>query len=617
MKLLLALAPVLPLVAALPSQGQQPAKLPGLLEFISARQGRQYTRVPRRVMAFYYTWYGTPQRHGRWIHWRNVKPGQHDIASSTNYPALGAYDSHDEKVIDRHIDLAKNCGIDTFICTWWGKGTFSDKALAKVLARAKAKDFKVTIYWEQAPGEGEKQIDRAVADLLYVLKTHATQPAFLTLGGKPVIFMYGRVMGQVPLQAWPKIVTRIEKRHGRGVVLIADGYKDMYAHVLDGIHTYNICGQVRDKTPEQLRDFARSSFAKAVTMARSKGRVSCITVIPGYDDTKVRTPGINARRQGGMTYEVLWDQAIAADPDWVLITSWNEWHEGSEIEPSWEHGDKYIKLTARFAKRFKAKPPSPAAVPKLSAERAAELRRLFKGKTVAVLPDFRHPSVIWLACTGVRVRELTWADLLDGKQFNAADCPVAVWAGGENYTQTVSKTGDVDRAILRYLGEGGLLLVTSTRPLPFCYNEHRKGVQSAAKFGLPIQPTGARPKARDGRRGWETPPPGARLRFRINNEVLAALPAEADWPKAGDLRWRPCILDLDRLVHGDVYLTLATLADEKDNEYGEGIAYIHHKVSPPKGGKAIYVWMRMADVLDPDDLFYALYRLAAEKITQR
>ena len=47
---------------------------------------------------------------------------------------------------------------------------------------------------------------------------------------------------------------------------------------------------------------------------------------------------------GGQTYRVLWEEAIKADPDWVLITSWNEWHEGSEIEPSWEDGDVYVKL---------------------------------------------------------------------------------------------------------------------------------------------------------------------------------------------------------------------------------------------------------------------------------
>ena len=42
-------------------------------------------------------------------------------------------------------------------------------------------------------------------------------------------------------------------------------------------------------------------------------------------------------RWGGETYRVLWREAIAAAPDYVLITSWNEWHEGSELEPSVEY----------------------------------------------------------------------------------------------------------------------------------------------------------------------------------------------------------------------------------------------------------------------------------------
>ena len=93
-----------------------------------------------------------------------------------------------------------------------------------------------------------------------------------------------------------------------------------------------------------MRALSASSFADAVRLARAHGRISCLTVIPGYDDTKIRTPGINAERQGGQTYRVLWEEAITADPDWVPITSWNEWHEGSEIEPSWEDGDAYLKL---------------------------------------------------------------------------------------------------------------------------------------------------------------------------------------------------------------------------------------------------------------------------------
>ena len=44
----------------------------------------------------------------------------------------------------------------------------------------------------------------------------------------------------------------------------------------------------------------------------------------------------------------------SARPDWILIDSFNQWETGSEIEPSVEFGDLYLKLTAEYAARFKA-----------------------------------------------------------------------------------------------------------------------------------------------------------------------------------------------------------------------------------------------------------------------
>ena len=83
------------------------------------------------------------------------------------------------------------------------------------------------------------------------------------------------------------------------------------------------------------------------------GSIACATVIPGYDDTKIRKPGLKADRLDGQVYRVLWDEAMKAKPDWVLITSWNEWHEGSEIEPSLEYSDQYLRLTGSYALRFR------------------------------------------------------------------------------------------------------------------------------------------------------------------------------------------------------------------------------------------------------------------------
>ena len=60
-------------------------------------------------------------------------------------------------------------------------------------------------------------------------------------------------------------------------------------------------------------------------------------------------------RWGGETYRVLWREAIAAAPDYVMITSWNEWHEGSELEPSVEYGSSILDETAAFSQDFLAR----------------------------------------------------------------------------------------------------------------------------------------------------------------------------------------------------------------------------------------------------------------------
>jgi glycoprotein endo-alpha-1,2-mannosidase len=39
-------------------------------------------------------------------------------------------------------------------------------------------------------------------------------------------------------------------------------------------------------------------------------------------------------RRNGATYDSMWKMAIQAGADRVTITSYNEWHEGTQIEPA-------------------------------------------------------------------------------------------------------------------------------------------------------------------------------------------------------------------------------------------------------------------------------------------
>ena len=63
-------------------------------------------------------------------------------------------------------------------------------------------------------------------------------------------------------------------------------------------------------------------------------------------------------RRKGRTYDLMWTAALRAGADVVTITSYNEWHEGTQIEParSWTgpNGRKYAGYDGAWGKRGRA-----------------------------------------------------------------------------------------------------------------------------------------------------------------------------------------------------------------------------------------------------------------------
>jgi hypothetical protein len=79
------------------------------------------------------------------------------------------------------------------------------------------------------------------------------------------------------------------------------------------------------------------AFAGLCDRAHALGLTCAPSVGPGYNATRATgDERVRTRRQGG-TYDAMWRAAIAAVPDRVTITSYNEWHEGTQIEPARRH----------------------------------------------------------------------------------------------------------------------------------------------------------------------------------------------------------------------------------------------------------------------------------------
>jgi hypothetical protein len=96
------------------------------------------------------------------------------------------------------------------------------------------------------------------------------------------------------------------------------------------------------------------------------------SVWAGFDDSKVWGWGASPRfidRQNGLVYANTWELAIKdkenhkrQSPSWVQIVTWNDWNEGSEIEPSIEYEYSYLKATQNYVYRYSGRELSPLAL---------------------------------------------------------------------------------------------------------------------------------------------------------------------------------------------------------------------------------------------------------------
>lgn len=287
---------------------------------------RPQRKFPRLVLAAYYPWYGRPDGPSkRWDHW---DPSAKNHAT-TDTPSLGYYDSNDEQVILKHVRWAKSAGIDGFVASWWGRDTSVDNATRKLLQVAEKEQFVVCVYVELA--------ERIRESIAYIRDDLAKSPAYLKVDGKPVIFIYSRAMSGKP--SW-------FERIRQGATLIMHTLTDVeYGKAGGGMHMY-------DEVLEDL-EVLRQRYEDAAFLCRQNNLIFVASVCPGFDDSTVRKPSQRRDREGGKFYDRFWSTATGAFPDWILIVSWNEWHEGSEIEPSVEHGDTYLTKTAEWIRRWK------------------------------------------------------------------------------------------------------------------------------------------------------------------------------------------------------------------------------------------------------------------------
>lgn len=303
--------------------------------------------------AQYYLWYGNGMGSR---HWNDNPIG----GAVTDMPNLGYYASSSGVTIEEHLKLCAQMGIDFLVANLHIDGNGADayelasaESLFSVAERIKSP---VKICFQICPYDCKREDLTTTAQM--IRKIFSRRKSYLKLDGKPVLFVF-----------W----TGVQDGNKRWIQTLADATEN-YLKIACSLRLYPPADEKKKTfglfdgwslfSPLELA--ASGSWKRVWTQAYkhadagAKG-LRIVTVSPGYDDSHLADPNRENNpyraidRRNGKTYQEMTDFVLALDerPDIALISTFNEYHENTQIEPTRDHGSHYVDLTKHFIQSAK------------------------------------------------------------------------------------------------------------------------------------------------------------------------------------------------------------------------------------------------------------------------
>lgn len=276
---------------------------------------------PIPMLAYYYIWFDTQS-------WNRAK---------TDYPLLGRYSSDDRAIMEEHVRLAKEAGLDGFIVSW--KSTYTlDRRLEQLMDVAAEQDFALWIIYQGLDFERQPlPVDRIINDLEYFVETYAMHPAF-AMYDRPVVILSG---------TWEFSADEIGTIYGHFrdqlYLLGSERNVDGYLRIASVVHGNAYYWSSVDPLTYPGYEDKLSEMAAAIHARRG---LWVAPAAPGFDARLIGGTRVIERRDGQTLRDEL-TAAIHSNPDAIGIISWNEFSENTHIEPSENYGRMALDVLMR------------------------------------------------------------------------------------------------------------------------------------------------------------------------------------------------------------------------------------------------------------------------------
>lgn len=298
------------------------------------------------LLAHYMPWYATKEVSGAWgWHWtmnhfdpeRLLSDGRRQVASH-DYPLIGPYDSGDDHALECQVLLMKMAGLDGVIIDWYGISQINDHAAnhrnaQKLIPWLKRAGLRYAVCYEDnavkslKPGDDVKQAQK---DLEWAEDHFFADANYVRHDGRPLLLVFGpqHLKWKCDLASKPFVfgLSHLVKDNG-----------------LDGAFAWPPVSGGKALSPQQWKNELGLIYAQKQPFIA--------TAFPGFQDIYKQASlhesygSIDARN--GSTFAESWEQAIQSNASIIQIATWNDYGEGTVIEPTRGHGYRYLEALPR------------------------------------------------------------------------------------------------------------------------------------------------------------------------------------------------------------------------------------------------------------------------------
>lgn len=323
---------------------------------------------PPCIMVHYMPWFQSPEVRGYWGgHWTmsNCDPDsilmndQRQIAAHY-YPLTGPYDSSDPNILEYHVLLMKLSGIEGVIVDWGGNEEYYDYGLInestnELFNFIKKAQLKFSICYEDAT-IGNMVNDNHISEqyahnygqgvMLYMQEQWFNDESYLKINNRPVLLNFGPQYF-FENSDWDTLFSVLDP-----LPLFFPLNEGMAPAVAGSYPWPPMWSSVNDVlSMETMNDYLANFYSQSVTWDHLVAGVW-----PGFKDYYFEggygfTYGF-LDAQDGLIFELTLQSAINANPDVIQIVTWNDFGEGTIIEPTVEFGYTYLEKIQTFRKVY-------------------------------------------------------------------------------------------------------------------------------------------------------------------------------------------------------------------------------------------------------------------------